>query len=114
MRPMHSTISVVGSMLFGPARTWTRANIGPRSVAGLAGTARINATALRVLRLAGMWLPAIGVVTFVMLADLAAGGSASAAEHTPAQVREDLWAIPSVVPMLAYVIRPPGDGPNPL
>jgi dienelactone hydrolase len=29
-------------------------------------------------------------------------------------VREELWAIPSPVPMLAYVIRPEGDGPFPL
>ena len=30
------------------------------------------------------------------------------------QVREELWAIPSPVPMLAYVIRPEADGPFPL
>jgi dienelactone hydrolase len=31
-----------------------------------------------------------------------------------AQVREELWGIPSTIPMLAYVIRPVGDGPFPL
>ena len=30
------------------------------------------------------------------------------------QLREELWAIPSPVPMLAYVIRPDRDGPFPL
>jgi dienelactone hydrolase len=75
----------------------------------------MNATASRALWIADMWLPAICMVTLVMLVDLAVGRTASAGEQTqPAQVREDLWAIPSIVPMLAYVIRPPGDGPNPL
>jgi dienelactone hydrolase len=31
-----------------------------------------------------------------------------------AQVREELWGIPSSIPMLAYMIRPLGDGPFPL
>src|SRR6516164_1607625 len=31
-----------------------------------------------------------------------------------AQVHEELWAIPSIIPMLAYVVRPVGDGPFPL
>jgi dienelactone hydrolase len=31
-----------------------------------------------------------------------------------AQVREELWGIPSTIPMLAYVIRPSGGGPFPL
>jgi len=31
-----------------------------------------------------------------------------------AQVHEELWAIPSIIPMLAYVVRPAGDGPFPL
>ena len=30
------------------------------------------------------------------------------------QLREEMWAIPSTLPMLAYVIRPAGDGPFPL
>jgi hypothetical protein len=30
------------------------------------------------------------------------------------QVREELWAIPATIPMLAYMIRPVGDGPLPL
>jgi dienelactone hydrolase len=31
-----------------------------------------------------------------------------------AQVSEELWGIPSTIPMVAYVIRPVGDGPFPL
>ena len=30
------------------------------------------------------------------------------------EVREQLWGIPSIIPMLAYVVRPVGDGPFPL
>jgi dienelactone hydrolase len=30
------------------------------------------------------------------------------------QLREEIWAIPSAVPMLAYMIRPTGEGPFPL
>src|SRR5437763_11566430 len=37
------------------------------------------------------------------------------AEHDVApQFREEIWAIPSTVPMLAYLIRPYGVGPFPL
>jgi dienelactone hydrolase len=35
-------------------------------------------------------------------------------DATVTQVREELWAIPSVIPMLAYLIRPAGNGPFPL
>jgi len=30
------------------------------------------------------------------------------------QVREELWGIPSIIPMLAYLVHPVGDGPFPL
>jgi hypothetical protein len=30
------------------------------------------------------------------------------------KVREELWAIPSTIPMLAYIVRPVGDGTFPL
>src|SRR3974390_2586753 len=30
------------------------------------------------------------------------------------EVREELWGIPSIIPMLAYLARPVGDGPFPL
>jgi dienelactone hydrolase len=30
------------------------------------------------------------------------------------QLREEMWAIPSTLPMLAYMVRPDGDGPYPL
>jgi dienelactone hydrolase len=52
---------------------------------------------------------------FLMAAGLAIGGpiSRSAAVEAP-QVREELWVIPSAIPMLAYLIRPVGRGPFPL
>jgi dienelactone hydrolase len=120
MRPIYSTIHVVRSTPLAPARRWARfTNIGlrrgSRSIAAPASTARTSGAASRALRVAGRWLPAVCIVTSVMLVDLAVRGTSSAAEHAqPAQVREDLWAIPSVVPMLAYVIRPSGDGAKPL
>jgi dienelactone hydrolase len=43
-----------------------------------------------------------------------AGADQKADNAAVAQVREELWAIPSTIPMLAYVIRPAGDGPFPL
>jgi dienelactone hydrolase len=30
------------------------------------------------------------------------------------EIREEMWAIPSIIPMLAYMIRPTGEGPFPL
>jgi dienelactone hydrolase len=45
----------------------------------------------------------------------AAPGPDQKSEVTAAvQVREELWGIPSIIPMLAYVVRPVGDGPFPL
>ena len=44
----------------------------------------------------------------------AAGVDQKSDNAAVAQVREELWAIPSTIPMLAYVIRPAGDGPFPL
>jgi dienelactone hydrolase len=120
MRSPYSTISLIGSPAFAPVRRWALfADFHPRRcpwpVAALAPPEGINGTALRALRIAGTWLPAICMLTSVMLVDLAVVGTAAAAEPAqPGQVREELWAIPSVVPMLAYVIRPSGDGPNPL
>ena len=45
--------------------------------------------------------------------------AAAASEQTSeiaaaTQVREEFWGIPSTIPMLAYVVRPVGDGPFPL
>jgi dienelactone hydrolase len=58
-----------------------------------------------------------GTVALVLLlpATLATAASTEKSENiTIAQVREELWAIPSTIPMLAYVVRPVGDGPFPL
>ena len=43
----------------------------------------------------------------------AAAGETSQNTITP-QVREEIWAIPSTIPMLAYMVRPIGKGPFPL
>ena len=46
---------------------------------------------------------------------LAAAASEQTSEFAAVtQVREELWGIPSTIPMLAYVVRPVGDGPFPL
>jgi dienelactone hydrolase len=42
-------------------------------------------------------------------------GIGESAQNTSApELREQIWAIPSAVPMLAYMIRPTGEGPFPL
>jgi dienelactone hydrolase len=43
----------------------------------------------------------------------AAAGETTQTAFAP-QLREEIWAIPSAVPMLAYMIRPIGEGPFPL
>ena len=50
----------------------------------------------------------------LVLTALAMPGPDPAIDAGGSQVHEELWAIPSPVPMLAYVIRPAGDGPFPL
>ena len=82
-------------------------------VASFTASVRINRTASRASLIVGMRLSIVCMLTSVMLIALAVVGAARATERT-AQVREELWAIPSVIPMLAYLIRPPGNGPNPL
>ena len=70
---------------------------------------------LRDPAIVGTWRPALWMLTSILLSHLAIVGTVAAAEPAErAQVREELWAIPSLIPMLAYVIRPPGDGPKPL
>ena len=53
-------------------------------------------------------------IAFVLL--LSNFGSAESNETDPGapQFREEIWAVPSIIPMLAYVIRPAGEGPFPL
>ena len=43
-----------------------------------------------------------------------AGPDEKSASIAITQVHEELWGIPSIIPMLAYMVRPVGDGPFPL
>ena len=43
-----------------------------------------------------------------------AGPDEKSASTAVTQVHEELWGIPSIIPMLAYMVRPVGDGPFPL
>src|ERR1700751_374815 len=56
---------------------------------------------------------------FALLLLLLSNGVSAASDEKfnngpTSQLREELWAIPSTIPMLAYMIRPAGDGPFPL
>lgn len=55
------------------------------------------------------------IALLLLVPTFATAGPGEKSENTAvAQVREELWGIPSIIPMLAYVIRPAGDGPFPL
>ena len=55
------------------------------------------------------------LIALALLLPHAAAGAGESAQNTIApQLREEIWAIPSAVPMLAYLIRPTGEGPFPL
>ena len=58
----------------------------------------------------------LGVMALLLLIPTfaTAGADQKSDNTTGAQVREELWGIPSIIPMLAYMIRPVGDGPFPL
>jgi dienelactone hydrolase len=58
----------------------------------------------------------LGVIALVLLVSPSATAGPNEKSETTAvaQVREELWGIPSIIPMLAYVVRPVGDGPFPL
>jgi dienelactone hydrolase len=53
-------------------------------------------------------------LTLLMHSLAIAGVDEKSSRAGAAQVHEELWAIPSIIPMLAYVVRPAGDGPFPL
>src|SRR5215813_11489334 len=55
----------------------------------------------------------IQLMTLILLLPHAAAGETTQ-NALALQLREEMWAIPSAVPMLAYVIRPIGEGPFPL
>ncbi len=58
-------------------------------------------------------LSSISIIMLLILPNLVMAGPAE--QPTAPQVHEEMWAIPSSpVPMLAYLIRPIGDGPFPL
>jgi predicted dienelactone hydrolase len=44
----------------------------------------------------------------------AAGPDEKSASTAVTEVHEELWGIPSIIPMLAYMVRPVGNGPFPL
>jgi dienelactone hydrolase len=57
----------------------------------------------------------IKLIALVLLLSRAAAGAGETVQNTSApQLREELWAIPSTIPMLAYVVRPAAEGPFPL
>ena len=57
----------------------------------------------------------IQVIALVLLLPHAAAGAGDTTQNTSApDLSEEIWAIPSAVPMLAYMVRPIGDGPFPL
>jgi len=57
----------------------------------------------------------IQVIALILLLPHAAIGAGETTQIIPASdLREGIWAIPSAVPMLAYVVRPFGEGPFPL
>ena len=51
------------------------------------------------------------LATIALLACRPASGDESA---SPARIEEEIWALPFPLPVLAYVVRPLGDGPFPL
>jgi dienelactone hydrolase len=57
----------------------------------------------------------IRVIALILLLPHAAVGAGETIQNTSApDLREQIWAIPSAVPMLAYVVRPVGEGLFPL
>jgi dienelactone hydrolase len=54
------------------------------------------------------------LIVSVLLVSLASPQRGSADPAAAASVQEELWALSLPIPMLAYVARPPGDGPFPL
>jgi len=53
----------------------------------------------------------IQVIALILLLPHAAVGASEATQNTSVpDLREEIWAIPSAVPMLAYVVRPIGEG----
>lgn len=114
MAPIYSAVSLARSAVFSRARKPAPGSSSIGSPPEPWPAAACDGRVWRALAFVRLLPPAIPMLTALLLANLAIVGAACAAGADRAQVREELWAIPSVVPMLAYVIRPSGDGPNPL
>jgi dienelactone hydrolase len=53
------------------------------------------------------------IALILLLPNSAVAGSDEGPQNN-LSLREEIWAIPSIIPMLAYVVRPLGEGPFPL
>jgi len=56
----------------------------------------------------------MSVIIGATVALIAACDKGSAGDQAPRPIREEIWALPLVLPTLAYVVRPVGPGPFPL
>lgn len=113
--PIYSAITFVRSAAVFHVSRWMVGCAGRGLARDPRSAASCHERRSRDPSIVGTWRPALWMLTSVLLANIAIVGTGSAAEPAErAQVREELWAIPSVIPMLAYVIRPLGDGPKPL
>jgi dienelactone hydrolase len=57
----------------------------------------------------------IQLIALILLLPQASAGADGTTQNTfVPELREEIWAIPSAVPMLAYVVRPTGEGSFPL
>jgi dienelactone hydrolase len=54
------------------------------------------------------------IALVLLLPHAAAAADETVQNISPLEIREEMWAIPSIIPMLAYVVRPTGEGPFPL
>ncbi|MDI4234773.1 MULTISPECIES: dienelactone hydrolase family protein [unclassified Bradyrhizobium] len=52
------------------------------------------------------------IILFVFLSQIAPARPDD--QNAPARIQEEVWALPLVLPTIAYVVRPVGDGPFPL
>src|SRR6516165_2694396 len=55
----------------------------------------------------------IQLIALILLLPHVVAAAGETTENAP-QLREEIWAIPSAIPMLAYTVRPIGKGPFPL
>jgi predicted dienelactone hydrolase len=53
-------------------------------------------------------------IAVISMLAVAAPGPPAHAQSTTSKIQEEIWGLPLVLPTLAYVVRPVGDGPFPL